>query len=89
MHKPVSNWNITQDKFLFQEDSNSPQVFLLRLYVDKPAYLFKFSFPESVTEGLVNTFFDFDTNKFSIPKEAVVDVEDDADSANPQYDLSE
>jgi hypothetical protein len=70
LHKPVSNWNIAQDTFLFQEETNSPEVFLLRLFIDKPALFFKFSFPQSVTEGLINVVYDNTAQRFIIQKEA-------------------
>ena len=57
MHEPISNWNLTRNKFLFQERSNSPIVFMVELFMDKPPKLFKFKFSESVTAGQINSVF--------------------------------
>ena len=67
MSKPISNWNITRDKFLFQETANSPEVFLLQLYMDKTPILFKFKFSENVTAGRINSV--FEDGEFVIPDE--------------------
>lgn len=30
--RPVSNWNITKDAFIFQERHDTPTVYLIRLF---------------------------------------------------------
>ena len=55
--------------FLFQEETNSPDVYLLRLYKDDQPFLFKFNLHESVTAGLINTTFDERKGRFEVPQE--------------------
>ena len=45
--KPVANWNVSRDKLLFQEDSpdSSNVVHIVKLFLDKPAVVFKFTLP--------------------------------------------
>lgn len=31
LEKPICNWNITEDKFLFQETPESPYIYLVSL----------------------------------------------------------
>ena len=47
LEKPVANWNVSRDKLLFQEDSadSSNIVHLVKLFLDKPAVVFKFTLP--------------------------------------------
>ena len=65
MHKPVCNFCISDDKFLFQEEPTSPTIFFVRLYLDKPVYVYKLNFDGKLIEGLVNTVFQGD--KYVIP----------------------
>ena len=32
--KPVCNWNITKDKFIFQEEPSKPEIFMVSLFPD-------------------------------------------------------
>ena len=47
LDKPVVNWNISRNKLLFQEDTfnSSNEVYLVKLFIDKPPIVFKFSLP--------------------------------------------
>ena len=35
MVKPVVNWNIVEDKFLFQEEAGKPEIFMVRLFIER------------------------------------------------------
>ena len=35
LKKPISNWNISRDKFIFQECARSPIIYLVKLYLDR------------------------------------------------------
>ena len=48
LDKPVVNWNVSRNKLLFQEDvfnSSNNEVYLVKLFIDKPPIVFKFSLP--------------------------------------------
>ena len=60
LQQPVCNWNISGNVFLFQEKTDSSDIFLLRLYKDQQAVLFKFKLPPNIFEGRINTKFDLD-----------------------------
>ena len=47
LDKPVVNWNVSRNKLLFQEDNfdSSNKVYLVKLFIDKPPIVFKFSLP--------------------------------------------
>ena len=32
---PVCNWNIAKDKFVFQLSPDTPQIYLVKLYLEK------------------------------------------------------
>ena len=55
---PISNWNISDDKFIFQENKDDPTVYVVKLYLDKPPYIFKFNLPDTITHGRQNTVYD-------------------------------
>ena len=47
MEKPVTSWNVSRNKLLFQEDDDNPNlVYLVKLFIDKPPVAFKFYLPE-------------------------------------------
>ena len=48
LDKPVTSWNVSRNKLLFQEDVNNPNlVYLVKLFIDKPPIVFKFSLPDN------------------------------------------
>ena len=59
--RPVANWNISADKFVFLEDASSTEIHLVKLFKDKEPVLFKFILPERMTEGKVMCAYDSDT----------------------------
>lgn len=34
LKKPITNWNISDDKFIFQQETNSPDIYVVRLFED-------------------------------------------------------
>ena len=47
LDKPVTSWNVSRNKLLFQEDDNNPNlVYLVKLFIDKLPVVFKFYLPE-------------------------------------------
>ena len=64
--QPVSNWNMTQDKFLFQEDENIPEVFLICLNPDKQPQVFKCQLPGDLAENRHQTVPTLNIRKFVI-----------------------
>ena len=67
--KPPCNWNVSNDKFLFQEESDSPEIFVVRMFLDKPPNFFKFTFPLKATTDRINTQYDVENERFVIPPE--------------------
>ena len=41
----------------------------MRLYTDKPPYIFKFNLPEKITHGRQNTVYNPATERFEVPEE--------------------
>ena len=69
LREPISNWNISGDKFLFQENHTSTSVFVVRLFMDRPAIIFKFNLPEDVHKNRINSYYDRESKTIVIPKE--------------------
>ena len=61
LHKPVSNWNISEEKFIFQEDKDSEDIYVVRLFKKRQPLLFKITLPEwDMTKDRINSYFDVD-----------------------------
>jgi len=73
LRQPISNWNISGDKLIFQEKFDDPSVFIVKLFKDSTAKLFRFDFPENVVKRRVNTRWNDARQKFEIPSENEVD----------------
>lgn len=59
LHKPISNWNITENKFIFQEDKDSEDIYIVNLFMDKQPQVFKITLPEwDASKVRVNSYFD-------------------------------
>ena len=43
---PIMNWNISGNKFVFQETRQSRAIFIVKLFKDRTPMLFKFNLPE-------------------------------------------
>ena len=67
--RPVANWNISANKFVFLEDAASTEIHLVKLFSDKEPVLFKFVLPARMTEGKVICAYDSVTQNFIIPQE--------------------
>jgi hypothetical protein len=74
LRKPCSNYNISGDHFVFQEETNSSDVYLVKLHLDEKPFVFKFTLPTHVTEDRVNSHFDAKSGKFIVPKESEAKV---------------
>ena len=40
--KPVCNWAIDKDKFLFQEEPDSREIYLVCLFIERAPFIYKF-----------------------------------------------
>ena len=65
--KPVCNWNITQDKFMFQEDVDDPNINVISMKDDCLPKIYRFILPQSVIDGGENVYYDVAADKFEIP----------------------
>ena len=54
---------------MFQQKLTSTSVFVVRLFVDRPAVIFKFNLPEDVHKNRINSYYDRELKKIVIPKE--------------------
>ena len=45
LKQPCCNWNIAGDKFMYQETPESACIYLVLLFMDKKAVIFKFTLP--------------------------------------------
>ena len=43
----VTNWNISTDKFIFQEEGRPDVVFLVKLEIERRSTLFELHFPDN------------------------------------------
>ena len=50
LEKPVANWNIANNKLIFMEESDSSEVWLVKLFIDKMPIIFKLNLPDHVTK---------------------------------------
>lgn len=69
MQKPPANWNISGDKFLFLEETNAKEIYMVKLFTDKKPILFKFNLPDDLTHGLTNSSYNHDAQNFIIDRE--------------------
>ena len=67
--KPPANWNIAGDKLLYLEETNSTEVNLVKLFLDKAPVLFKFSLPSALIEGRINSVYNVDAKNFIVLKD--------------------
>ena len=59
LKQPITNWNISDDKFIFQEATDSPDIYAVRLFDQTEPIVFKFRLPEETMQGrhCVNTYY--------------------------------
>ena len=69
--KPPANWNISGDKLVYLLETNSTDVYLVKLFLDKPPVLFKFRLPSAVIDGRVNSYYSMKTKNFIVPKDEI------------------
>ena len=74
LSKPPANWNICGSRLIFQEEANSNDIWLVKLYEEQRPILYKFTLPASVLDGEgkgahINSYFDPATNSFKVPPE--------------------
>ena len=65
LETPCCNWNIANDKFMYQESHDSSDIYLVHLYMEKKAIVFKFTLPDddegqSIVKNRTNTHYDED-----------------------------
>ena len=61
LEKPVSNWNISDNILLFLEEINSTDVWMVKLFMDKPPLLYKFIIPNLSSDKTINSVYDIKT----------------------------
>ena len=69
LRKPISNWNISNDKFVFQESIDDPVIYIVKLFLDAEPFLFKFKLPDKVVKNRVNSYWSSDQGRIVIPEE--------------------
>ena len=79
----ISNWNISKDKFIFQEHTYSNEIYIVKLYKDKQAVVLKFILPQHAVANRINTLYMND--RFVIPDEQ--DYEEDANDERNHPDI--
>lgn len=63
---------------MYQENPKSPDIYLVRLFMEKKAIVFKFTLPmdlegQCIVENRTNTHYDSDQKKFVVPDEVPYD----------------
>jgi hypothetical protein len=67
-HRPCCNFNINDNVFVFQEETDSPEIYVVKLHLDKKSILYKFTLPTSLTSSHhINSYFDEKMDNFVIP----------------------
>ena len=63
LSKPISNWNITSDYFVFQEHCESPTIFVVRLFEkdERTPLVFEFNLPVDVAKNRINSYYCHDS----------------------------
>ena len=69
LSKPVCNWNISNNKFIFLEDCNSCDIWLVKLFMDKEPVLYKLTLPGGIIKDRENTYYDAFQEKLVVPGE--------------------
>ena len=69
LEKPLANWNISDDRFMFLEDTYSTSIWLVKLFEDKAPVIYRFEIPAKVVAGRINSVWNEDEENFVIPKE--------------------
>ena len=69
LKKPLANWNISDDRFMFLEDTYSTSVWLVKLFEDKAPVIYRFELPESVVAGGINSVWNEKEQNYVIPEE--------------------
>ena len=70
--KPISNWNISQDKFCFQESRHSSDIYIVKLFLDRKPHLYKFCLPSEIISKGVNSRYDSNLERFIVPTDGRV-----------------
>ena len=69
LRAPITNWNISNDKFIFQKSNDASSIFVVRLFMDESPIVFKFKLPKGITDKRVNSYFDPESDSIIIPPE--------------------
>ena len=69
MMEPCTNWNSSDNIFLFSEDSNCENVWLVKLSIEKEPVVFKFVMPSHVIRGHENS--KWDGKNYHIPDDVI------------------
>ena len=67
--QPIINWNVTDDKFVFQETATEPVVHLVELFGEKQPRIHKFVLPKNKVTGRGFTYFDEELKRLVVPTE--------------------
>ena len=67
---PIANWNISGEKFLFQESRKSKAIYIVKLYIDKTPKLFKFNLPVMMSRRDQFSYYSPELDKIVIPEDA-------------------
>ena len=69
LRQPISNWNISGDKFIFQETKESDYIHIVKLFLDKQPYLFRFKLPLHDQSHRHNSYYDPELGRIIVPDE--------------------
>ena len=87
--QPVSNWNISDEKFMFQECATDRHIWLVKLKPDSTPFIYKIALPTDVVEDpkKVNTFWNAKKKRMVIPIEEPLDHLEVDDEQGPGNNL--
>lgn len=82
--EPPANWNISGNKLVYLEETNSNDIYLVKLFMNKRPVLFKFSLPEGVNNEKINinSKYDSETGNYVVPEDAMDNVPELEDGEN-------
>ena len=76
MEKPVANWNISRNKLIFMENTDSNVIWIVKLSMTTEPVVYKFTLSRDLVKDNVNSFYETAKSNFHIPTEEGKDEED-------------
>ena len=84
MDRPCTNWNISENIFVFSEKVDCEIVWLVKLSLEKEPVVFKFNMPAAVIEGQANSKWDKGRKNYIIDEDHPLETPNQAGTINDE-----